>query len=355
MVSNNALVCPADFEARYRGSRVLITGGLGFIGSNLAVRLAQLGARVAIVDSEVEGCGANRHNIASIASEVELIERDIADAGSFRALLAECAVIFNTAGEISHQRSMLTPQRDASINAIAQLQFLSQCAEYAPSVRIVYAGTRQIYGAPRYLPVDEDHPANPIDFNGVHKRAAMMYHLLYAQQEKLDAVVLNLTNVYGPRMALNVPNHGFLSTYVLRAALREPLEIYGDGLQLRDPVFVDDVVQAFLIAGAVPGPPSRVYNVGGPSPLPIRQIAETLQRAAGLPPATFRAFTPEQKSIDIGSFYTDTGRIRRELGWTPMVEFEAGIRKTLTFYEEELEHYAPSRKAPLRRVAAGAD
>jgi UDP-glucose 4-epimerase len=343
----------AEGSAGYDGARVLVTGGLGFIGSNLAIRLVQLGARVVIVDSLVPGCGANPYNIAGVAGEVELIRQDIADAAAFHDVLKEARVIFNLAGEISHLSSMEFPVRDARINATAQLQFLKECAACVPGIRIVYAGTRQIYGPPQYLPVDEDHPSNPVDFNGVHKRAAMLYHLLYSRQNSIDAVVLNLTNVYGPRMAVRLTQQGFLGAYIRRALLGQPIEIYGDGEQLRDPLYIDDAVRAFLIAGSVRRLPSRVYNVGGPRPLRIREIAQITQQAGGSPAPVFKPFPREQMAINIGDYYTDSSRIRRELGWMPEIEFAEGIRRTLAYYEDALHEYLPAEARAPERVGAG--
>src|SRR5580700_4218669 len=165
----------------YVGKKILITGGLGFIGSNLALRAVALGAEVTIVDSSVEGCGANPHNIAPIRERVRLLPFDIGQAREFAGAIAKADVIFNLAGEISHLSSMECPERDLAINTTAQLRFLIACAREAPGVRVVYASTRQIYGPPRYLPVDESHPIDAVDFNGIHKHAAAMYHLMLSR------------------------------------------------------------------------------------------------------------------------------------------------------------------------------
>ena len=334
-----------DHATDYRAARVLITGGLGFIGSNLAIRLVELGASVVIVDPEIEGCGANLYNVSSVARHIQVLRHDIADTAAFSQVLRHTDVIFNLAGEISHRRSMELPERDGVLNATAQLRFLKGCVAVNAGVRIVYAGTRQIYGVPRYLPVDEEHPVYPIDFNGVHKRAAMMYHLVFARDQKLDSVVLNLTNVYGPRMAVQLGQQGFLGTYIRRVALGEPPEVYGDGQQLRDPLYVDDAVDAFLIAGKVPMLPSRVYNVGGPRALPIREIAEIMHQVGGTPTPVFKPFPAEQKAIDIGSYRTDSSRIQRELGWVSRIEFKDGIRYTLDYYHDALSYYLANKAA----------
>src|SRR5579883_2646359 len=324
----------------YRHRKVLVTGGLGFIGSNVAVRLAEAGAQVTVVDSSVPGCGANSYNLAQ-APGVRVIHADIRDSGALAGELLGVDFVFNLAGEISHVHSMQNPSRDADLNATAQLHFLEECSRQAPGRRIVYASTRQIYGVPQYLPVDEQHPVRPVDFNGVHKYAATVYHQLWTEMGRLDARILCLTNVYGPRMALNVPGQGFLGHFLRCALLGDPIEIFGDGHQLRDPVYVDDAVDAFLVAGASDRPGDRIWNVGGPAVLGLAEIAAIVSRAAGAPEPVYRPFPQAGKAIDIGSYSTDSSRIRRDLGWRAAVPFADGIRRTLDWYLRELPHYLP--------------
>ncbi len=332
----------------YLNRKVLITGGLGFIGSNLAIRMVAEGARVTVVDSSVSGCGANLFNLDPVRDRVRVLPFDLNEAPQFHAELADADVVFNLAGEISHIHSMHFPERDLQINATAQLRFLLECVSARRGVRVVYASTRQIYGAPDYLPVDEDHPIRPIDFNGVHKATACMYHEMLTRTGDLDAVLLRLTNVYGPRMALNVPAQGFLSTFLRKALLGESLQIFGDGAQLRDPVYVDDVVEAFVLAGGVASPPSRTYNVGGPASLSLRQIGTIASELAGGLALEQRPFPDEMKPIDIGSYRTDSGRIERELGWRPRIGFADGLRLALDYYRPILEHYLPVPEHRLR-------
>lgn len=323
----------------YRKCKVLVTGGLGFIGSNLALRLERAGARVTVVDSAVPGCGANPHNIAAAGTDVRIVIADIADAASFADEIRGCSVIFNLAGEVSHIHSMRDPRRDAALNAAAQFRFLEECGRQAPGVRVVYASTRQIYGAPQYLPVDERHPVQPVDFNGIHKYAATAYHLMWSSMGRIDGRVLCLTNVYGPRMALHLTHQGFLGNFVRRALLRQPIEVFGDGRQLRDPVYVDDAVDAFLLAGASEAPQSRLWNVGGGGTLSLSQIATIMSAAVGMAGPVFKPFPEEQKGIDIGSYASDSTLIRAELGWQQAVDFEHGVRRTLEYFERELTHY----------------
>ncbi len=336
---------------RYRGKRVLVTGGLGFIGSNLSIRLVEEGAEVTIIDSSVAGCGANLFNIAPIRGEVRIVDADLAEPEAFRNDIADCDIIFNLAGEISHIHSMQFPERDLQINTVAQLRFLMECARTAPGVRVVYASTRQIYGIPDYLPIDERHPIQPVDFNGVHKYAASMYHQMLSRTGQIDGVVLRLTNVYGPRMALDVPCQGFLSTFLRRLLMSQPLQVYGDGRQLRDPVYIDDAVEAFLLAGSARNLEHRTYNVGGPQALSLNDIAEIATLAAGAPGVEYLPFPEEIRQIDIGSYTTDSNLILDDLGWRPTVRFEPGAARALAYYRENLARYLdPNHPQPSCRM-----
>lgn len=322
---------------RYAGKRVLVTGGLGFIGSNLAIELVREGADVTIIDNLIPGCGGNIYNVAPVRDRVHIVEADIGELS--HRVIAGSDVIFNLAGEISHIHSMQYPERDLQINTISQLRFLLACSEAAPGVRIVYAGTRQVYGVPEYLPVNEAHPLQPVDFNGVHKVAATMYHMMLSRLGRIDAVVIRLTNVYGPRMALDVVCQGFLSAYVRRMMLGRSLEVFGDGTQLRDPMYVNDAVNAFLAAGSVETLPARSYNAGGPESLSLKDIAEIVAATAGLPEPDVVPFPADRKPIDIGSYRTDNRKIQRDLGWIPVVSFREGIERTCDYFHKEFDHY----------------
>lgn len=343
----------------WRDRRVIITGGLGFIGSNLAIRLVELGAKVTIIDSKLLGCGANPFNIEPVRSEITLIEADLAEPDTYRLALRGADVIFNLAGEISHIHSMQFPERDLQINTLAQLRFLLACSEEARGTRVVYASTRQIYGIPRYAPVDEGHPMHPVDYNGVHKLAATQYHLMLSRSGLLDAVVLKLTNIYGPRMALDVSCQGFLGTFVRRAVLRQQIEVFGDGRQVRDPVFVDDAVTAFLLAGISPSHTARSFNIGGSQPLTLAAIADIAAATGDAPEPVFRPFPSDRKTFDIGSYQSDSRRFIREYGWEPRVCFTEGFRRTVEYYRSCLAWYLnaaepdPPCRMPEHNTGAG--
>lgn len=337
-------------DRSYAGRRVLVTGGLGFIGSNLALRLVELGAEVTVVDSSIEGCGANGFNIEPAGDRIRLISADIADASRFEDEIRASDVIFNLAGEISHTESMRCPERDLNINTISQLRFLLACRTYRPGVRIVYASTRQVYGRPDYLPTDESHPIHPVDFNGIHKFAAAQYHLVLTRMQELDAVILRLTNVYGPRMAIDVPHQGVLGAFIRAAVAGDQLVVYGSGEQLRDPVYVDDAVEAFLLAGAVQPAPARVFNVGGPEALSIRAIAETIAHEGGST-LKFVPFPNGRARIDIGSCVAGTKCIHERLGWNAKTLFGEGVRRALDYYTANIRQYLVRVMALLTATA----
>lgn len=340
-------------RARFRNKRVLVTGGLGFIGSNIALTLLREGAHVTIVDALVEGCGANPHNLDEAGGAIRVIRADIGDPESMSEAVPGQQVIFNLAGEISHTNSVCYPERDLDLNARSHLRFLESCRRWAPKARIVYASSRQIYGTPQYLPVDERHPVHPSDFNGVHKFAAETYHRLFATIHGLETVSLRLTNVYGPRQALHLPWQGFIATFVARVLRGETLRVFGDGKQLRDMLYVDDAVEAFLRAALAPLPessPGLAVNVGGPRPLSLTEIARTV---AGRD-VTHVPFPESRRLIDIGSYYADDSLLRTWTGWAPRVEFAEGIARTLAFYRDHAAIYLPQVADTADRPAARA-
>ncbi len=327
-------------ELFYKGKKTLVTGGVGFIGSNLALALERLGADVTVVDSQELGCGANEFNLAEAGGRIKIVTANIGDAARVEPALQGCDVVFNLAGEISHIHSIRYPERDLDLNLRAQLAFLQSCQRAAPSARVVYASSRQLYGVPEYLPVDEQHPVRPVDFNGVHQWAAENYHLLFSNLHSIDVTCLRLTNVYGPRQSLLQPCQGFIGVFFRLALHGEKIQVYGDGRQLRDMLYIDDAVEAFLKAGADVSGQSKIYNVGGSAPLSLFDIAQAVTRAAGGGATVERVPFPEdRKCIDIGSYYSDISRIRREQSWQPQTDFICGAERTVAFCRQFAQHY----------------
>ena len=326
-------------ESAFAGRRVLITGGLGFIGSNLAHRLVELGAEVLIVDSLIPEYGGNLYNVHDIRDRVTVNIADVRDVHSMRYLVQGQDFLLNLAGQVSHIDSMTDPFTDLDINVRAQLAIAESCRRYNPGIRIVHTATRQQYGRPQYLPVDESHLIHPTDVNGIHKAAGEMYFMVYHEVYGLRATSLRLTNTYGPRQLIAHNRQGFIGWFMRLALLDKEIQIYGDGTQLRDMCYVDDAVEALLLAAASEAAVGQIYNVGGPRPVSLNEIIETLLEVAGTGRCTRVPFPEERKRIDIGDFYTDSSKIRQALGWEPRVDLREGLERAVAYYRAHLEHY----------------
>jgi len=322
----------------YAGRRVLITGGLGFIGSNLARTLVGLGARVSIVDSLVPEYGGNRRNLAGIAARVKVHVADVRDWPRLPDLVRGQDFLFNLAGQTSHMDSMADPQTDLDINCRAQLAILEACRLHNPGIRIVFASTRQIYGRPDYLPVDERHPLRPVDVNGINKMAGEAFHLLYSRVHGIAATALRLTNTIGPRMRVKDARQTFVGVWVRRLVEGEPFEVWG-GEQLRDFTYVDDAVEAFLLAAAKPEAVGEVFNLGGPPRVTLQRLAELLVEINRGGSFVVREFPADRRRIDIGDYFADGRLIARRLGWKPRTDLRTALERTVTYYRRELRHY----------------
>jgi UDP-glucose 4-epimerase len=322
----------------FAGRRVLITGGLGFIGSNLARELVRLGARVSIVDSLVPEYGGNRRNLAGIAARVKVHVADVRDWPRLPDLVRGQDFLFNLAGQTSHMDSMTDPQTDLDINCRAQLAILESCRRHNPGIRIVFASTRQIYGRPDYLPVDERHPLRPVDVNGINKMAGEAFHLLYSRVHGIAATALRLTNTIGPRMRVKDARQTFVGVWVRRLVEGEPFEVWG-GEQLRDFTYVDDAVEAFLLAAAKPEAVGQVFNLGGPPRVTLQRLAELLLEINRGGSFVVREFPADRRRIDIGDYFADGRLIARRLGWKPRTDLRTALERTVAYYRRELRHY----------------
>lgn len=323
----------------YRGRRVMITGGLGFIGSNLARQLVDLGADVLIVDSMLVGSGGNLFNIDGIADRVRVNIADVRMPSTMGVLAKGREVIFNLAGQVSHIDSMRDPYTDLEINTRAQLSILEACRKNNPAIKIVYSSTRQIYGKPDYLPVDERHLVHPTDVNGINTMAGEWYHIVYNNVYGVRATSLRLTNTYGPRMMVKTDRQTALGWFIRLAMDAQTIQIFGDGQQKRDYTYVDDVVEALLLAGASDASNGEVFNLGGLEPVSHLQLIRTLCSVAGCGGYKIVPFPPERKAIDIGDFYADHSKIQRVLGWQPVVGLSEGLKRTIEFYRANREYY----------------
>jgi UDP-glucose 4-epimerase len=317
---------------------VLVTGGLGFIGSNLCRTLVDLGAQVLVVDSLLPDYGGNLFNLAGYEDKLRINIADVRGHG-IQYLVRDQEVLFNLAGQVSHIDSMTDPFTDLEINCTSQVWILEAVRQHNPGLKVVYAGTRQIYGKPRYLPVDENHLLNPTDVNGINKISGEFYHLVYHSVYGLRASSLRLTNTYGPRQLIRHNRQGFIGWFIKKAVAGEEIQIFGDGQQKRDFDYVDDVVDAFLRAGATDAADGQVFNLGGEPPVSLLDLVQKLIALAGHGSYTIVPFPEERKKIDIGDFYADATKIRKALGWTPRLSLEEGLARTLAYYREHQEHY----------------
>ena len=327
-----------SFAKTFARRRVLITGGAGFIGSHLARRLVQLDSTVTVVDSLIPEYGGNLRNLAGIERKVRLHISDVRDAHSLPQFVKGQHFLFNLAGQTSHMDSMTDPQTDLEINTRAQLSILEACRRHNPGIRVVFASTRQVYGRPDHLPVDEEHPLRPVDVNGINKLAGESYHRLYNEVHGIPSCVLRLTNTIGPGMRVKDARQTFLGVWLRCLVEGRPFELWG-GKQVRDFTYVGDAVDAFLLAATSPAAIGRIFNLGGRERISLRDLADLLVEVNGRGRYVIRPYPPDRRKIDVGDFYADYGLIQRTLGWRPRTRLRTALTRTLAYYRRELRHY----------------
>ncbi len=319
--------------------KILITGGLGFIGSNLARRLIDYGNTITVVDSLIPEYGGNLRNVHDIQDKITVNLSDVRDVEAINNLITGHDYLFNLAGQTSHLDSMHDPITDLDINAKAQLSILEACRKYNPDIRIVFASTRQIYGKPKYLPVDEKHPRHPVDVNGINKIAGEQYHILYQEVYGIASSVLRLTNTYGPRMRIKDARQTFLGIWIRNLLQGKPIQVFGDGKQRRDYNYVEDVLDALLIAATEKNAIGKVYNLGAPDPLSLEDTAKIMCQSIEDSDYKMIPFPEDRKAIDVGDFICDYSAFRDQFGWEPKVSFEEGIQRSLEYFQGDIEHY----------------
>ncbi|MCO6430668.1 MAG: GDP-mannose 4,6-dehydratase [Deltaproteobacteria bacterium] len=323
----------------FSGKRVIITGGLGFIGSNLALKLAKEGAAITLVDSLIPEYGGNLWNVDAIKNQVRINISDVRDEYSLKYLIQGNDVLFNLAGQTSHLDSMNNPFPDLEINARSQLSILEACRKHNPLIKVVFASTRQVYGTPEALPVDERHPLRPVDVNGINKIAGESYHLVYNNVYNIKTAVLRLTNTYGPRMRIKDARQTFLGIWIKNLLQQQPILVFGDGKQVRDFNYVDDVVDALMLAAESDEANGQIFNLGAEDPASLKDVAELMVATARTGRYEIVPFPNELKKIDIGDYYGDYRKIRSKLGWKPKVNLQQGLAQTIEYFRANLEHY----------------
>lgn len=330
----------------YKNKKVLITGGLGFIGSNLAIKLVETGADVSIVDSMIPSYGGNLFNIKPIEDKVKVNFSDIRDSHSMNRLVREKDIIFNLAGTLSHIDSMTDPMTDLEINCRAQLSLLESVRKYNPNARIIFAGTRNQYGKAKYLPVDEDHPQTPTDINGINNIAAEKYHLMYTKVYGIKTVSLRMTNTYGPRHQMRHSRQGVLNWFIRQILDGEEVVLFGGGKQRRDVNYVDDVIEALLLVAQSKTGWGEAYNLGGIAISLSDFVKKTINIAGKLQnevrprmECVSKPFTAERKRIEVGDYIADWTKMKKTYGWKPKVTLDEGIRKTIDYYRKYKKYY----------------
>ena len=322
---------------KFRNKNICITGGLGFIGSAIARRLAHL-ANVTIIDALIPEYGGNLYNVNDVSSKLSIKILDVREIKKVKDIIKESDYIFNLAGQTSHMDSMSDPYTDLEINASAQLSILESIRVYNPGAKVIFASTRQIYGRPDYLPVDESHPIRPVDVNGINKNAGEQYHLLYHQVYGIPTSVLRLTNTYGPGMRIKDARQTFVGIWIKNLIENVPFEVWG-GDQLRDFNYVDDVVDAFFLAALNNQANGEIFNLGSPEVVKLTALADTLVQVNGDGDYSIKEFPSERKKIDIGDYYSDSSKIMRVLGWEPKTKLEDGFKQTINFYRKYGKNY----------------
>jgi len=327
-----------SYDQLFNNRRVIITGGMGFIGSNLALRLLELGAHLTIVDSLDPFSGGNPHNLHDVMNHLDFVMADIGDENLLGPVIKDQDFLFNLAGQSSHLGSMKDPYSDLQANGLSQLSLLEMCRKHNPEIRIVYSSTRQIYGRTQYLPVDENHPLAPMDMNGVSKLTGECYHLVSHRVNKLQISILRMTNVYGPRMRVRDAYKGFIGYWIRQLIEGKEIPVFGTGKQIRDFNFVDDVVEALLLLAADLRTTGEIFNLGA-EPVSLADLAKLMIDINGSGSWHFEPFPLERKRIDIGDYYGDFTKIHNLLGWSPLTSLEDGLTRTIAFYQANREFY----------------
>ena len=323
----------------YKGKNVTVTGGLGFLGSNIARRLVALGSRVTVVDCILEGHGGNPFNLDGVLDKVTWVKGDICNRPLMQNVLKNQDLLFNIAAQTSHTDSMKNPSLDAEINIKGQINILEICRELNPAIKIVYCSTRAVYGATGKTIIDEETNPNPLDIYSVDKLAGEFYHQIYCRVYGLNTTVLRLANGYGPRAQMANPSFGILNWFIRLAIGNEDIKIFGDGKQVRDYTYIDDIVESFLIAGASENLKGEVLNVGSGVGVPLINIVKDVVRLAGKGNIVYVPWPETNKKIDVGDFIADVTKVKSKLSWAPKISMEEGIKKTLEYYEAHKRNY----------------
>ncbi len=326
-------------ERIFEGKKVLVTGGLGFIGSNLSAQLVRAGAKVTIVDNMMPRLGGNLFNVKGLVDRTQINFSDVRDAYSMDYLVKDQDYIFHLAGQVNHVDSIRNPIQDLDINCRGTLVLLESCRKCNPEVKIIFAGTRGEYGSSVNLPVREDHPTNPKGIYAVTNLTAEKMVLVYHDVHKIPGTCLRITNTFGPRHQMVHDEYGVVNWFIRKAIDDEVIPVFGDGRILRDFLYVDDLVNCFLQVATCDRAFGEVFNVGTGIPVSFIDLARKIVDIAGTGKVAFTEFTKERKEVEPGDYYTDISKMRQLVGWKPGTPLEEGLRKTIEFYRNYKKEY----------------
>ena len=331
---------PLPFDrGAFKGTRALITGGMGFIGSNLAIALVELGADVTIADAMIPGYGGNLFNVEPIRDRVTVNFCDIRDVNVMNYLVRGQDFVFHLAGQMDHVLSLTDPYPDIDINIKGTTVVMEACKHHNPSARVIYTGTRGEYGSAVSLPVSETAPTHPKGVYEISNLTAEKIVEFYNDVHHIHSVLLRITNTYGPRAQMRHSRYGVVNWFVRLAIDGETIKVFGDGQIRRDFLYVEDCVQAILMSAICDSARGEVMNVGVDQPTNFVQLAETLIAVAGSGAWEFAPFSAERKAQEPGDFYSDITKIRRILGWEPVTSLPDGLAKTVRYYRQYKAYY----------------
>ena len=323
----------------FAGKKALITGGAGFLGSNLAIRLVDLGADVTVMDIMLPEYGGNLFNLEPVRDRVRVNFSDIRDGNAMNYLVRGMDYIFHLAGQVSHIKSFTDPFQDIDINIKGSAMVMEACRKHNPGVKVVYTGTRGQYGKQTTLPVREDAELDPRGIYELSNLAAEKLIKIYHDVPGIRSILLRLTNSYGPRAQMKTPHYGVANWFIRQARDGETLRVFGDGSLLRDFLYVDDSVDAMLRSAAVEEAYGLIFNVGRDTPVTILDFVKKVLEIAGTGRWEYAPFSPERAAQEPGSYYSDITRIRKTVGWEPSTGVEDGIRRTVDYYRKHKEEY----------------
>lgn len=326
-------------QSWYAGKRVLITGGAGFIGSNLAHALVPLGAEVTVLDALLPQYGGNRFNLQGIAERVRVVEGDIRDASALASVVPDADVVFNLAAQVSYLDSLTDPFLDVDINCVGHLRVLEAVRQLAPEAKVCFASSRLVYGRILTRPVDESHPTNPLSIYGVHKLAGEKYHRIYSERFGVRTSILRIPNPYGPRQQMRHAKYSIVGWFIRQALEGKPLTVYGTGEQERDYLYIDDIVDAFLRLGANTKTDGEAYNIGTTEVVRFVDMVDEVLRVVGNGSKKHLPWPKAYEQNETGSYRADTRKIAAAIGWQARVLLRDGITRTAAYYRAHRQHY----------------